>query len=240
MVGGRGQPATRAKRRNGPLPLTESSTTTFSASTSSTSAEWTLSELRRYVNAYLSGRCSRFIVATQVEGVLCSKGGITQSGTVHLTAHHLILAYDEAGKEEMWVSVSSAIFRDVAEAGVQVPYPLISLVTRMPQTLQGRSPITFRTRTFETFTLTFKQDREALDVFDSVKDLTVASKSSKFCMRGRCNSGCRSFREPAVCVPLYPKSPLYRQRRMDIVQPNRRIQTHGSGIKDESVEVYRH
>ncbi|GJE96888.1 myotubularin family protein [Phanerochaete sordida] len=98
------------------------------------------------------------IRVAKVGEVLCSKSGSTQSGTVHLTAHHLIFAYDEAGKEEMWV-----------------PYPLIALVTRMPQTIQGRCPLTFRTRTFETFTLSFKHDRDAMDVFDSVKDLTVAT-----------------------------------------------------------------
>lgn len=40
----------------------------------------------------------------QVEGVLCTKGGSTSSGTLHLTAHHAIFHYDEEGREEMWVS----------------------------------------------------------------------------------------------------------------------------------------
>lgn len=56
----------------------------------------------------------------------------------------------------------------------QVPYPLMSLVTRLPQTLQGRCPLTFHTRTFETFSLVFDKDTEAHDVFESVKELTVA------------------------------------------------------------------
>ncbi len=58
---------------------------------------------------------------------------------------------------------------------MQIPYPLIALVTRLPQTLLGKSPITIRTRTFETITLSFKVEQEASDVFDSVKDLTVSS-----------------------------------------------------------------
>ncbi|KAI0819030.1 protein-tyrosine phosphatase-like protein [Irpex lacteus] len=94
----------------------------------------------------------------KVDGVLCSKSGKTLPGTVHLTAHHLIFAYEEKDKEELWV-----------------PYPLMSLVTRMPQSLQGKSPITFRTRSFETFTLSFTEESNALDVFDSVRDLTVAT-----------------------------------------------------------------
>lgn len=56
----------------------------------------------------------------------------------------------------------------------QVPYPLISLVSRLPQTLHGQCPLTFHTRTFETFYLSFANDGDAADVFESVKELTVA------------------------------------------------------------------
>ena len=58
-----------------------------------------------------------------------------------------------------------------------MPYPLISLVNRLPQDLQGQSHLNFHTRTFETFSLTFRKDYEASDVFESVKGLTVASES---------------------------------------------------------------
>lgn len=58
-----------------------------------------------------------------------------------------------------------------------MPYPLISLVTRLPQTLQGQCPVTFSCRTFETFTISFVKDSDAFDVFESVKELTVASAS---------------------------------------------------------------
>ncbi|OBZ75993.1 Phosphoinositide 3-phosphatase, partial [Grifola frondosa] len=96
--------------------------------------------------------------AIRVEGVLCGKSGNTHFGTLHLTAHHLIFAYDEEGKEEMWV-----------------PYPLISLVSRMPMSLQGSCPLTVHTRTFETISLSFASEKDAIDVFDSVKELTVAT-----------------------------------------------------------------
>ncbi len=61
---------------------------------------------------------------------------------------------------------------------MQVPYPLISLVSRMPMTLHGRCPLTMHTRTFETMFLSFASERDAIDVFESVKELTVASESS--------------------------------------------------------------
>ena len=60
-------------------------------------------------------------------------------------------------------------------AWLQVPYPLISLVSRMPMTLYGRCPLTIHTRTFETILLSFTSEKDAIDVFESVKELTVAS-----------------------------------------------------------------
>ncbi|PCH37791.1 phosphotyrosine protein [Wolfiporia cocos MD-104 SS10] len=98
------------------------------------------------------------IRVAKVEGVLCTKAGITTSGTIHLTAHHLIFHHDDPEREETWV-----------------PYPLISLVTRLPLTLQGQCPLTIRTRTFEALNLMFATERDAIDVFDSVKELTVAT-----------------------------------------------------------------
>ncbi|KAF8470480.1 phosphatases II [Russula ochroleuca] len=94
----------------------------------------------------------------KVPNVLCSKSGKTSSGTLHLTAHHLIFSYTDVSQSEMWV-----------------PYPLINLVTRLPQTLSGQCPISFRCRTFETFSLSFERDTDAADVFESVKELTVAN-----------------------------------------------------------------
>jgi len=55
-----------------------------------------------------------------------------------------------------------------------MPYPLISQVNRLPQSLQGQTQLDFYTRTFESFSLTLARDTEATDVFESVKELTVA------------------------------------------------------------------
>ncbi|KAJ7172226.1 protein-tyrosine phosphatase-like protein [Mycena filopes] len=95
---------------------------------------------------------------SKVEKVACTKNASTLLGTIHLTAHHLIFRYDDGKETEMWV-----------------PYPLISLVTRLPQTHQGQSPLNFNSRTFETFSLAFNKESDASDVFDSVKELTVAT-----------------------------------------------------------------
>ncbi|THU82889.1 phosphatases II [Dendrothele bispora CBS 962.96] len=101
------------------------------------------------------------IRVSKVEKVLCIKSGESLLGTVHLTAHHLIFRYENEKAKEMWATL--------------VPYPLISLVTRLPQTLQGQCPVTFHTRTFETFSLSLSKESDAIDVFESVKELTVAT-----------------------------------------------------------------
>ena len=43
-------------------------------------------------------------------------------------------------------------------------------------TLHGRCPLTIHTRTFETVFLLFATEKDAVDVFESVKELTVASE----------------------------------------------------------------
>ncbi|KAF9567532.1 phosphatases II [Agrocybe pediades] len=98
------------------------------------------------------------IRVSKVEQVIYSKPGSVSSGTVHLTAHHIIFRYDDVEEKEVWM-----------------PYPLISLVNRLPQTLLGKSQINFHTRTFESFSLTFNKESEASDVFETVKELTVAT-----------------------------------------------------------------
>ncbi|KAI9445984.1 phosphatases II [Lactarius indigo] len=111
--------------------------------------------VRRRVTS--SARAMDAIRIPKVSNVLCSKSGRTLPGTLHLTAHHLIFSYDDDTQSEMWVA-----------------YPLINHVNRLPQTLSGQCPISFRCRTFETFSLSFEQDAEATDVFETVKELTVA------------------------------------------------------------------
>lgn len=46
----------------------------------------------------------------------------------------------------------------------------------MPTTVYGRFPLTIHTRTFETVFLSFTSEKDAVDVFESVKELTVASE----------------------------------------------------------------
>ena len=85
------------------------------------------------------------------------------TGTLHLTPHHLIFSPTSTStspaSEEVWI-----------------PYPTITLLTRLPQSIQGLYPLQIRTRTFESYVLLFEKDREggAEDVWQSVKDCAVA------------------------------------------------------------------
>ncbi|EJU05543.1 hypothetical protein DACRYDRAFT_74785 [Dacryopinax primogenitus] len=95
------------------------------------------------------------IKVAKVDNVIYRGNDGQSSGCLHLTAHHLIFTEDSSQKEK-WV-----------------PYPLISLVTRLPQTLRGTCPLAIRCRTFETFVLYFEKEESSADVFDSVRELTV-------------------------------------------------------------------
>lgn len=129
-------------------------------------------------------------------------GGLLRStGTLHLTAHHLIFILDSRGdprekqdafihasrkgkqklqEGEIWVSSRAdggvVFHRSLTRLGSlrQTPYPLISLFQKQPQTLAGAYPLLIHTRTFESLTFEFARDRDAEDVFLSVKELTVA------------------------------------------------------------------
>ncbi|EAU88847.2 protein phosphatase [Coprinopsis cinerea okayama7 len=85
------------------------------------------------------------IRVSKVEGVSFTKAGKTNIGTIHLTAHHIIFRYRENEEDQEL------------------------------WTLNGRSPLDLHTRTFESFTFSFEKDPDALNVFESVKELTVAT-----------------------------------------------------------------
>ena len=94
----------------------------------------------------------------------------------------------------MWTLTDGDILGRRLMPLLQIPYPLISLVSRMPMTLHGRCPLTIHTRTFETSFLLFQTEKDAVDVFESVKELTVASKFLLY------------LSELVICVLVFPTS----------------------------------
>lgn len=98
---------------------------------------------------------------------------VRQTGTVHLTPHHLIFSPSNSDP-------SSSASGGSSTAELWVSYPAITLFTRLPQTIHGLYPLQIRTRTFDSFVLYFDKDRDggAEDVWQSVKDCAVASKYS--------------------------------------------------------------
>jgi hypothetical protein len=93
-----------------------------------------------------------------------------QTGTLHLTPHHLIFSppHDTASTSSEAASTSE----------IWIPYPTITLLTRLPQSIAGLYPLQIRTRTFGSYVLFFERDRQggAEDVWQSVKDCAVASE----------------------------------------------------------------
>ena len=85
-------------------------------------------------------------------------------GALHLTPHHLIF------------SPSATTSVDTAE--IWIPYPSITLCTRLPQALNGLYPLQVHTRMFDSYVLLFEKDRDggAEDVWQSVRDCAVASE----------------------------------------------------------------
>ncbi|KAH9009888.1 Myotubularin-like phosphatase domain-containing protein, partial [Lactarius pseudohatsudake] len=139
---------------------------------------------RRAVRVATSARSMDAIRIPKVSNVLCSKSGRTLPGTLHLTAHHLIFSYDDDSQSEMWASRCPHVpptfyLTPLCDPG-QVAYPLINHVNRLPQTLSGQCPISFRCRTFETFSLSFEQDAEATDVFETL--LSARAKRLAACV----------------------------------------------------------
>jgi myotubularin-related protein 6/7/8 len=96
--------------------------------------------------------------------------------TLHLTPHHLIFS---PLPEYSDLTRSKSILDPRNETDeIWVPYPSITLLTRLPQTIHGLYPLQIRTRNFESYVLSFEKDREggAEDVWQSVKDCAVSGK----------------------------------------------------------------
>ncbi|WVR03193.1 hypothetical protein IAU60_000184 [Kwoniella sp. DSM 27419] len=97
-----------------------------------------------------------------------------RTGTLHLTPHHLIFSDTPGSSSTAGPSSSSS---SATEPEIWIPYPAITLLTRLPQTLQGLYPVRVETRYFDNYVFSFQKDREggAEDVWQSVKDCAVKS-----------------------------------------------------------------
>lgn len=94
--------------------------------------------------------------------------------TLHLTPHHLIFSPSPDGSAT--TKTRSTLDPRETTDEIWVPYPTITLLTRLPQTIKGLYPLQIRTRNFESYVLSFERDREggAEDVWQSVKDCAVS------------------------------------------------------------------
>ena len=96
------------------------------------------------------------------------------TGTLHLTPHHLFFS---PSSQDPSSSASAPAKLDE----IWIPYPSITLLTRLPQNIHGLYPLQIRTRTFDSFLLLFSKPLEggAEDVWQSVKDCAVACEFAR-------------------------------------------------------------
>jgi hypothetical protein len=111
---------------------------------------------------------------------------------------------------------------------------------RLPQTLQGQCPLTFYCRTFEAFSLSFGKESDTADVFESVRELTVASTLTI----GACGSirsmFHSSFRIPALCIFLHPKPAVCRLEWLVDLFAKGGVRAHGYWVTYKSMAFHRH
>jgi myotubularin-related protein 6/7/8 len=110
----------------------------------------------------------------QVENISVLTRGVPSTGTLHLTPHHLIFRYARppAGS-------SPAPGKAAPPMEMWITYPIIQSVTRLPMSVGGFAALRIRCRDFNFITFHFSSDKDARDVFLSVKSLTVRDSLEK-------------------------------------------------------------
>ncbi|KAI6246251.1 Phosphoinositide 3-phosphatase [Erysiphe necator] len=108
----------------------------------------------------------------KIEDVQVSSGGEASYVTLHLTAHHLILVQQSSpplpGKQRKDQGAKTSLRES------WFAYPMISCCTFRPTPSNSalQSSIRLRCRDFKFLTLNFKDDRQARDVYESIRGAT--------------------------------------------------------------------
>ncbi|KAI9758356.1 MAG: 40S ribosomal protein S3 [Chaenotheca gracillima] len=105
---------------------------------------------------------------SKVDDVQIIRRGIPLPGTLHLTPHHLIFSHTPSTPPDPSQSAK------VKSKELWITYPIISQCTFRPSPLSSAlaSSIRLRCRDFTFLTFHFHGDREANDVFESIRALT--------------------------------------------------------------------
>ncbi|WVW81396.1 hypothetical protein I302_103388 [Kwoniella bestiolae CBS 10118] len=126
---------------------------------------------------------------------------VRKTGGIHLTPHHLIFCENPAPVAGVGIpggsssssniggvvagtsssSIASTTSKDKQNKNdeIWIPYPTITLLTKLPQSIQGHYPLKIETKHFENYVFLFEKDRSmgksggAEDVWQSIKDSAV-------------------------------------------------------------------
>jgi hypothetical protein len=108
---------------------------------------------------------------------------------------------------------------------------------RLPHTLEGLVPLTFHCRDFKSFSLSFKKERDAVDVFESVRGLTVACELNlcgvRYAFVHKHFSNCHTV----ICIPLHSKSAVNAANRMVTLFSEGRVCKNGTWYSYKGLEI---
>ncbi|WRT63334.1 uncharacterized protein IL334_000239 [Kwoniella shivajii] len=97
------------------------------------------------------------------------------TGTLHLTPHHLIFSQTSPSRKPTEDPNQHHHQQQQQQIETWIPYPSITLLTRLPQSISGLYPLRIETKYFDNYVLLFEKDRDggSEDVWQSVKDCAV-------------------------------------------------------------------
>ncbi|WWD06220.1 hypothetical protein V865_004306 [Kwoniella europaea PYCC6329] len=111
-----------------------------------------------------------------------SEGGpskVRKTGTIHLTPHHLIFCENPTEVSTQRKNETDLKQDKNKTEEIWIPYPIITLLTKLPQSIQGAYPLKVETKHFKNYVFLFEKDRSmgksggAEDVWQSIKDSAV-------------------------------------------------------------------
>lgn len=150
-------------------------------------------------------------------------------GTLHLTPHHLFFSPSVANAAtSSSKGVGNADGRsqlDVTDE-IWVPYPIINVLHRLPQTSSGLFPLLLSTKTFHTYTFLFERNGEggAEDVWQSVRDCAITREPHACSSADMQRLSISCMRISTRCQRLKP--PRCGPRRFHSLRQARRILYH--------------
>ncbi|WWC67185.1 uncharacterized protein I206_101092 [Kwoniella pini CBS 10737] len=129
---------------------------------------------------------------------------VRKTGTIHLTPHHLIFhqnsSSSSSSNNQSSQSSSSASpdqnlsGKDDDKEEIWIPYPSITLLTKLPQSIQGYYPLRIETKYFQNYVFLFEKDQDNKTNFNSINE----KEKGKGKFRGGSEDVWQSIKDSAI------------------------------------------